>query len=74
MTLCPAAFGGGTTTTEARACVAHPSEQLKLQKIVGCAMTKNHASLRVLEKVGMRCVGETSLNNTSAELWEIKAS
>lgn len=43
----------GYATEAARACLAYGFGDLQLKKIVGRAMCDNHASIRVLEKIGM---------------------
>jgi len=43
----------GYATEVARACLAYGFEHLHLKKIVGRAMGNNHASIRVMEKIGM---------------------
>ncbi len=44
----------GYATEAAQACLRYGFQDLGLTKIVGRAMSDNHASIRVLEKIGMR--------------------
>ena len=44
----------GYATETAKAAIAHGFDVLKLQRIVGRAMVDNHASIRVLQKIGMQ--------------------
>ena len=52
----PAHWGMGFATEAASACVDYGFEKLALNKILGFAEPENHASIRVLEKVGMKFV------------------
>ncbi len=52
------AWGKGYATESAFASIRHGFEQLGLEHIVGRALPGNMASLRVLEKCGMKCRGE----------------
>jgi RimJ/RimL family protein N-acetyltransferase len=56
-TLGAAWWGRGYGTEAARACLAAGFEQLGLDEIVAVADPANAASVRVLEKLGMRYVG-----------------
>jgi len=47
-------WGKGIATEAASACMVYGFNQLKLSKIIGRAMKENKASIRVLEKTGMR--------------------
>ncbi len=47
-------WGRGYATEAAQACLAYGLETLGLKEIVGRAMKANHASMRVLEKLGMQ--------------------
>jgi RimJ/RimL family protein N-acetyltransferase len=48
------AWNQGFATESARACVRHGFDKLNLPRVVGRAMKENIASVRVLEKIGMR--------------------
>lgn len=54
----PAHWGRGYATEAARACLEYGFHTLGLKRIVGRAMKENKASVRVLEKAGLRCRGE----------------
>ncbi len=47
-------WGNGYATESALACLSYGFNELKLPEIIGRAMNKNMASIKVLEKVGMR--------------------
>ena len=47
-------WGQGYATEAAQACIQHGFEQLQLEMIVGRAMSANIASVKVLEKAGMK--------------------
>lgn len=48
----------GFATESAKACLEYGFNELDLEEIVGRAMKENLASIRVLEKIGLRYVGE----------------
>lgn len=50
-------WGRGYATEAVRACIKYGFEKLSLTKIAGRAMTANKASIRVLEKAGLRFAG-----------------
>ena len=52
------AWGHGYAYEAARACIEYGLEELKLPRIVAVAMPDNTASVRLMEKLGMRLVGE----------------
>lgn len=64
-------WGKGYATEAARACIRYGFEQLNLQRIIGRAMPDNKASLRVLEKCGMRYTGEDLVDGHPAVTYEI---
>jgi ribosomal-protein-alanine N-acetyltransferase len=47
-------WGKGYATEAAQACLDYGFEHLDLAKIIGRAMIKNHSSIRVLTKIGMK--------------------
>jgi RimJ/RimL family protein N-acetyltransferase len=53
----PANWGKGYATEAARASVQDAFDRLNLDQIVGLAEPENHASIRVLEKVGLKFTG-----------------
>ena len=50
-------WGKGYATEMSMALVDYGFNQLNLEKLVGVAMPGNKASLRVLEKIGMKYIG-----------------
>lgn len=65
-------WGRGIATETARASLAYGFETLGLQRIVAHAMTANTASIRVLEKVGMRRLGEIVMDGNPALQFEAR--
>lgn len=55
-------WGRGYATEAAHACLKYGFEKLNLGRIVGRAMPENGASLKVLEKCGMTCIGEEEVD------------
>jgi ribosomal-protein-alanine N-acetyltransferase len=51
--LARAVWGRGYATEAAGACLRHGFDRLRLEQIVGVVALANHASRRVLEKIGM---------------------
>ena len=64
------AWGNGYATEAAHGCLQYGFEKLKLQRIVGRAMPQNIASLRVLEKIGMKYIGEEIVDEHPAITYE----
>ena len=64
------AWGKGFATEAAFACLNHGFEKLRLPRIVGRAMPENIASLNVLEKCGMRYIGEDIVDGHPAKTYE----
>lgn len=64
-------WGNGYATEAAWACIKYGFEKLRLQRIVGRAMPENSASLRVLEKCGMNCIGEEVVDSHPAITYEL---
>ncbi len=58
--LLPAFWGQGLATEAALASVRYGFDQLGLKRIIGLAMPENVASIRVLEKAGLRYTEEAS--------------
>ncbi len=52
-------WGKGFATEAAKSCLDYGFSQLKLQTIVGRALIENIASIKVLEKIGMKYWKET---------------
>jgi len=57
----PAHWGKGFATESAKACVNYGFTKLNLEEIAGFAEPDNHASIRILEKVGMQFTGPVRL-------------
>jgi [ribosomal protein S5]-alanine N-acetyltransferase len=60
-------WGKGYATESALACTKYAFEKLKLEKLIGRARKENFASLRVLEKCGMKRIGEGK--DCDGEIW-----
>lgn len=65
------AWGKGYATEAAFACINYGFEKLSLKRIVGRAMPGNIASLKVLEKCGMKYIGEEMVDGHPAKTYEI---
>jgi RimJ/RimL family protein N-acetyltransferase len=63
-------WGNGFATETAFACLRYGFEKLKLSRIIGRAMPQNIASLKVLEKCGMKYLGEGIVDNHPAKTYE----
>lgn len=64
-------WGKGYATEAAFACIKYGFEKLNLQRIVGRTMPDNKTSLRVLEKCGMKYIGEDVVDGHPAITYEI---
>ena len=64
------AWGKGLATEAAFACLKYGFEKLNLPRIVGRAMPQNIASLKVLEKCGMKYIGEEVVDDHPAITYE----
>ncbi len=64
-------WGQGYATESGKACIAYGFQVLALKRIVARAMKDNIASIRVMEKIGMRLVGEASFAAHPGVLYEI---
>jgi RimJ/RimL family protein N-acetyltransferase len=65
-------WGRGYATESAAACLDYGFGQLGLHRIIGRAMELNTASIRVLEKIGMRKVGPVEFEEHPGVLFEMK--
>lgn len=65
-----AAWGNGYATESAFASLNYGFEKLNLSRIVGRAMPDNIASLKVLEKCGMKFIGEDIVDGHPAKTYE----
>ena len=70
----PANWGKGYATEAARACVNYGFSRLNFDHIVGLAEADNHASIRVLEKVGMQFTGVVRLLGCEFRRYVIRRS
>ena len=50
-------WGGGIATQAARACLRYAFEEVGLERVIVGADAPNITSLRVIEKLGMKCLG-----------------
>lgn len=55
--LLPGLWGGGLATEGARACIRYAFEMVGLERVIAGADAPNTASLRVIEKLGMKSLG-----------------
>ncbi|MEO1517090.1 MAG: GNAT family N-acetyltransferase [Bacteroidota bacterium] len=58
----------GYTYEAASALMAYGREQLKLEEIMGVVDQGNIASQRLLEKLGLQCIGKTQLSESGKEI------
>lgn len=66
-----AAWGKGYATEAAYACIKYGFEKLQIPRIVGRAMPGNKASVNVLEKCGMKYIGEDVVDGHPARTYEL---
>lgn len=66
----PVAWGKGYATEAASACLKYGFETVGLARIVGRALPGNIASIRVLEKCGMRYTGQEMIEGLLHECYE----
>jgi len=64
----------GYATEAAMACIDNGFEKLKLKRIIGRALKVNTASIRVLEKAGMKYEREFEAHGSKAVLYSIENS
>ena len=67
----PEYWGQGLATEACRASISFGFEELILNQIIGLVLAENIASIRVLEKVGMRFDGEVTYAGQTALRYEI---
>jgi [ribosomal protein S5]-alanine N-acetyltransferase len=63
-------WGKGYATEAAFACLIYGFEKLGIPRIVGRAMPENRASLKVLEKCGMKYIGDEVVDDHPAKTYE----
>lgn len=64
--LLPEYWGMGLATEASHACVRFGFEVLNLERIIGLVLPENTASIRVLEKVGLRLDGDITIDGQRA--------
>lgn len=64
-------WGKGYATEAAFACIKYGFEELNLQRIIGRATPENTGSISVLQKCGMRYIGEEVVDGYPAVTYEI---
>jgi [ribosomal protein S5]-alanine N-acetyltransferase len=69
--LAPEYWGQGLATEAARAVLAHGFEQLQSPRITAASDPPNAASVRVLERLGMRFTHRAALNGLDTVFYEI---
>jgi ribosomal-protein-alanine N-acetyltransferase len=69
--LAPEYWGQGLATEAARAVLAHGFEQLQSPRITAASDPPNAASVRVLERLGMRFTHRAALNGLYTVFYEI---
>lgn len=70
--LFPEFWGQGLATEASRASLSFGFDMLQLDEIVGFVIPANAGSIRVLEKIGMRHVGEVDYDGVHALRYSIK--
>lgn len=70
----PEYWGRGLATEACRACVEFGFEQIGLEHIIALVLPENAASIRVLEKVGMRAEGEVEYEGVVALRYVVEAA
>jgi ribosomal-protein-alanine N-acetyltransferase len=61
----------GFATETAKKCLDFGFEKLNIDKIVGRAMKKNRASIKVLEKIGMKLKGHFDFDGQDGVIYEL---
>lgn len=62
----------GFATESAKACIDFGFNELKLESIIGRAMKENTASVKVLEKIGLKFEREFNFNGNEGVIYKIK--
>jgi ribosomal-protein-alanine N-acetyltransferase len=65
-------WGNGYATEATKACIEYGFSVLKADRIIAHARKENVASLRVLEKCGMKIIGEELESDGEIFVWEIQ--
>ena len=64
-------WGKGIATDAAMACVAYGFNQLHFQRITAKVLPKNHGSIKVLQKIGMKEIGRITEDDRAYCYFEI---
>lgn len=64
-------WGRGIATEAAAACVSFGFEVIGLERVIGLVMPQNAASVRVLEKIGMRFSGSIEYDGTACDRYVV---
>ena len=70
--LLPEYWGQGLATEASQACIAFGFDVLGLDRIIGLVIPQNAASIRVLEKVGMKLDGEIEYEGQAALQYSVR--
>jgi RimJ/RimL family protein N-acetyltransferase len=70
----PSVWGAGFATEAAAAALAFGFEQVRLERIAAITKARNVASMRVLDKLGLRHTGETRYRGKVWEEYELRAA
>ena len=65
-------WGKGYATESAKACIDYGINKLKLTEIIGRAMKENQASIRVLEKIGLKYDKDFDFEGNKGVIYKIK--
>lgn len=65
-------WGNGYASEAAAACIRYGLEQLKLEKIHGKAHVENTASLKVLQKCGMKFLAEDYVDGSPVKIFALQ--
>jgi RimJ/RimL family protein N-acetyltransferase len=68
----PEVWGRGLATETGRAVLVHGFDALGLPEIIALALPENRASIRVMQKLGMRGTGRIDLGGTEAVRYVIR--
>jgi ribosomal-protein-alanine N-acetyltransferase len=64
----PAHYGKGYGFEAANAVLKYALEELRLPKVLGITLPSNTGSIRLLEKIGLRCTGKVRMPGDDEEL------
>lgn len=69
--LLESAWGNGYATESAKACMDYGFKHFNLNRIIGNAMKENTASINVFNKLGMRHLNDTLIDNIPSVTYEL---